>query len=98
MTKYVFDEKFSQMFKELENDPEYLDELKNIEDGEKLIAEKEKLEERIKKLEHENYVLKRVIYFNCFKPEFYFSIGSKEDNELIGEFSQIMQDFKNGIS
>ena len=45
------------------------------------------LEERIRKLEHENDVLKYVVYRNCFKPDFYFSIDSRYDNEMIGEFS-----------
>ena len=59
--------------------------------------EKDKLKERIKKLEHENYVLKYVVYKNCFNPDFYFSIDSGYDNEMIGEFQQIMQDFKKEI-
>ena len=53
--------------------------------------------ERIKKLEHENYVLKYVVYKNCFNPEFYFSMDSRYDTEMIGEFQQIMQDFKKEI-
>ena len=54
-------------------------------------------EDRIKKLEHENYVLKYVVYRNCFKPDFYFSIDSMYDNEMIGEFRQIMEEYKKGI-
>jgi len=33
--KIMDDEKFDQMFKELENDPEYLEELKKIEEDER---------------------------------------------------------------
>lgn len=40
------DVKFEKMFKELENDPEYLKELKDIEDGEKEISAKSKEQER----------------------------------------------------
>ena len=40
------DVKFEKMFKELEDDPEYLKELKDIEDGEKEISAKSKEQER----------------------------------------------------
>ena len=58
---------------------------------------RQELEERVKKLEHENDVLKYVVYRNCFKPDFYFSIDSRYDNEMIGEFRQIMEEYKKGI-
>ena len=44
------DVKFEKMFKELENDPEYLKELKDIEDGEKEISPKSKEQEEIESL------------------------------------------------
>ena len=59
--------------------------------------EKGELEKRVRKLEHENYVLKHLIYFNSFKPEFWFSSNSEKENELIAEFNQIMDDFKKGL-
>lgn len=40
------DVKFEKMFKKLEDDPEYLKELKDIEDGEKEISAKSKEQER----------------------------------------------------
>lgn len=58
---------------------------------------KDELEERIRKLEHENYVLKYVVYKNCFNPDSYFSMNPGYDNEILWEFLQIMQDFKKGI-
>ena len=42
MVEIVHDDKFDKMFRELENDPEYLKELSRIEEEEKLLNERRK--------------------------------------------------------
>ena len=47
---FVHDEKFDQMFKELENDPEYLEELKKIEESERHIMDNKELHKVLLKM------------------------------------------------
>ena len=42
MVEIVHDDKFDKMFRELENDPEYLKELSRIEDEERRLNERRK--------------------------------------------------------